>query len=62
MEYSIETYDLLLVDGADKTCNTVLSPTNGLAFKRERRKLYLIFHDNQILYVGEANTSIKTRL
>lgn len=61
MEYIIEKYALKLIDFEDNTCKTELNPKKGLAFLNERRKLYLVNHDVKILYVGEANTSIKTR-
>lgn len=61
MEYIFEKYDLKLIDKDDNTCKTNLSPTMGAALIKERRKLYFIYYDKDILYVGEANTSIKTR-
>jgi hypothetical protein len=61
MEYTIEKYDLKLIDNEDNTCKVTLLPNNGAALIKERRKLYIIHFENVFLYVGEANTSIKTR-
>ena len=61
MEYTFEKYDLKLIDAEDNSCKTELSPKNGTALLKERRKLYIIHSENEFLYVGEANTSIKTR-
>ena len=61
MEYTFEKYDLKLIDAGDNSCKTELSPKNGTALLKERRKLYIIHFENEYLYVGEANTSIKTR-
>ena len=61
MEYTIEKYDLKLIDENDNTCKTVLSPNIGIALLKERCKLYVVSYSNQVLYIGEANTSIKTR-
>lgn len=61
MEYIIEHYDLNLIDCEDNSCKTLISPKNGQALLKERRKLYIIHYKGEILYVGEANNSIKTR-
>jgi hypothetical protein len=61
MEYTFETYDLQLIDAVDNTCKTIIFPTTGYALQKERRKLYIVYHGNEVLYVGEAHTSIKTR-
>ncbi len=61
MDYTLEKYDLKLIDGENNTCKIVLFPQEGKAFLKERRKLYLVYHETDILYVGEAHTSIKTR-
>jgi hypothetical protein len=61
MEYTFEKYDLKLIDAEDNSCKAELSPKNGNALLKERRKLYIIHSENEFLYVGEANTSIKTR-
>ena len=61
MEYIIEKYDLKLIDSADNICKTALFPKKGAALLKDRRKLYVVYHEKQVLYVGEANTSIKTR-
>lgn len=61
MEYQIETYQLQLVDNENATCNIRILPNTGIALLKERRKLYIISNGAEILYVGEANTSIKVR-
>ncbi len=61
MELIFETYKATLVDNKDYTCKVRISPNKGEALKAERRKLYVIYCGDQILYIGEANTSIKTR-
>jgi hypothetical protein len=61
MEYKLEQYNLKLIDAEDNSCKAELSPKNGNALLKERRKLYIIRSENEVLYVGEANTSIKTR-
>ena len=61
MQLIFETYKVTLVDNKDNTCKVRISPNKGEALKAERRKLYVISCGDQILYIGEANTSIKTR-
>lgn len=61
MNYTIEKYNLKLLDNEDNTCKTELSPKKGAALLKERRKLYIVYLDEEVLYVGEAHTSIKTR-
>jgi hypothetical protein len=61
MEYIIEKYYLKLIDEENYSCKTELFPQEGLAFLNERRKLYVVYHGSEVLYVGEAHTSIKTR-
>lgn len=61
MKYEFEKYDLKIIDAEDNTCKTVLSPNTGVALLKERRKLYIVYHEKEALYVGETNTSIKTR-
>lgn len=43
------------------TCSIQFSENVGLAFQKERRKIYLVSNGTEILYVGEAHTSIKER-
>ncbi|MGL2967401.1 hypothetical protein [Flavobacterium sp. XGLA_31] len=61
MKYIFETYHLNILDAENAGCKTILSPSTGAALQKERRKLYIVYHNNELLYVGEANTSIKTR-
>lgn len=60
-KYVFEKYDFKIIDKSDKTCRIEFHLSNGEAFKEERRKLYIIKSKTEILYVGEANCSIKTR-
>jgi hypothetical protein len=60
-KYILETYKFEIIDCNDKTCKIKLEENDGLAFNKEKRKLYVIHDGNLILYVGEANCSIKVR-
>jgi hypothetical protein len=57
----IEKYNLLIIDKNDSTCSVKLVPKVGNALIKERRKLYIISNKTEVLYVGEANTSILKR-
>lgn len=63
--YHIEKYSMQINDKADGTCSITLKPVNAdannLALKKERRKIYIITSINEVLYIGEANTSMKNR-
>lgn len=62
MKYKFEEYLLKLNDAVDDdTCRLALSPSTGLALLKERRKLYVVHIENEIIYVGEAHTSLKKR-
>jgi hypothetical protein len=61
MEVLFETFNLNITDNDDLTCSIKLEPNKGEALLKERRKLYVVYYGNEILYVGEANTSIKKR-
>ncbi len=61
MDITIEKYDLKLIDFESNTCKIELNPQKGIALLKERRKLYIVYNDREVLYVGEAHTSIKTR-
>lgn len=63
MEYVLEEYFLNLIDAEDNSCKIQLLPkiNYGKAFLKERRKLYIIHYNDEILYIGESNSSIKTR-
>lgn len=61
MDLITEIYKLKLIDSEDATCNIKILPNIGKAHLPERRKLYVIIDGNEVLYVGEASTSIKTR-
>ena len=62
ISFITEKYRLKIKD--NEKCTIELLPEEDLkvdALKQERRKLYIVHNGNEILYVGEANTSIKTR-
>ncbi len=63
--YHLEKYIMQINDKVDGTCSLTLEPViadaNNLAIKKERRKIYIISSKKAVLYVGEANTSMKTR-
>lgn len=61
MKYIFEKYNLSLLDYDDNSSKTQLYPKHGKALLKERRKLYIIHYNNEILYIGEAHNSIKTR-
>jgi hypothetical protein len=66
IKYLLEKYTLQIHDKADGTCSLSLKSaeekSESYALKKERRKIYLISSLRKILYVGEADTSMKTRL
>lgn len=63
--YTLEKYKILIQDNPDdKSCRIIWidgENTRDLAFKKERRKIYIVTFKNEIYYVGEANTSMKIR-
>lgn len=61
MNIEFEKYNLKITDNLDFTCSVSIHPKIGLALKHERRKLYIIYSNKSILYVGEANSSILKR-
>jgi len=61
MEIIFETYLLKIKDNDNLSCSVNLEPNSGLGLLKERRKLYIVYHEKEILYVGETNTSIKKR-
>lgn len=62
MELIFETYKITLQDNNEHdTCSVRISPNEGEALKAERRKLYIISTNADILYIGEAHTSILKR-
>lgn len=63
MEYTTEKYTIKLIDAEDNSCRIELFANNEHknALLKERRKIYIIHSQTEILYVGEANSSIKIR-
>ena len=60
-KYIFENHELNIIDSPNKICRICIDLVEGEAFKKERRKLYIIQSETGILYVGEANCSIKVR-
>lgn len=56
-----EHYQLTLFDRPNETVSVHLNEKGGKALQKERRKLYIVYHQKQIFYVGEANSSILIR-
>lgn len=61
MNIEFEKYSLSIKDNLDLTCSVSIHPKIGLALSQERRKLYVIYSKDEIIYVGEAKTSILKR-
>jgi hypothetical protein len=60
--YNFEIYDLQIIDFKDKTCRIKLKIIQEKqALVKDRRKLYIIQNGQEVLYIGEANCSIKVR-
>jgi len=59
--YILESYKFEIIDSKDRSCKIKFEENEGLAFNKEKRKLYVIHNKNLVLYVGEANCSIKVR-
>ena len=58
---NFEHYQLTLLDHPNETVSVRLNEKGGKALQKERRKLYIVYHEKEIFYVGEANSSILTR-
>lgn len=60
---TFEKYEMLIHQNASTGITSfLLNPFfSSEALKVERRKIYIVKEGSQYLYVGEANTSIKTR-
>ncbi|MDR6966120.1 hypothetical protein J2X31_000113 [Flavobacterium arsenatis] len=56
-----ENYQLTILDQLENTAFIRLSPIIGEALKRERRKVYIVHSNQEILYVGEAGSSVLKR-
>ncbi len=59
-----ENYRLDILDIENGKCSTKLTPIDNNkseALKKSRRKIYIVSNGETILYVGETNTSMKTR-
>ena len=60
-KYIFESHRFEIIDCKDNTCKIKFNEETGEAFKKDRRKIYIIQNAQSILYVGEANCSIKER-
>ncbi len=57
----IENHTIQLKYNKDNTCKIKFHQEKGIAFKKERRKIYIVHTEDIILYIGEANSTIKAR-
>lgn len=65
IDYKFEKYKLNIEDKEENTSFVKLEllEGNGIALTdEERRKVYIVHSDKEVLYVGEAHTSMKTRM
>ena len=63
-EYILEHYTLTIDDKADGKSTFIFIPVDSVktkALEKEGRKIYIIKSKKEVLYIGEADTSIKTR-
>jgi hypothetical protein len=59
-----ETYQLEINDTQNNKCSISLNPKDNSkieALEKKGRKIYIVCDGETVLYIGEANTSIKTR-
>lgn len=59
--FHIENIEFEIIDCDDSKCRIKFDINEGAAFSKERRKIYIIHDNEEVLYVGEANCSIKER-
>jgi len=60
--YAIEKFELTIPANLGGSISFTLKSIQGYeSLKAERRKIYIVKDEEEFLYVGEANTSIKTR-
>lgn len=65
IDYKFEKYKLNIEDKEENTSFVKLKllESNGIALTdEERRKVYIVHSDKEVLYVGEAHTSMKLRM
>lgn len=65
IDYKFEKYKLNIEDKEENTSFVKLKllEGNGIALTdEERRKVYIVHSDKEVLYVGEAHTSMKMRM
>lgn len=61
VKYFVESHDFKIIDCPGNICQIKFCSTEGKAFEKARRKLYIIQSEIEVLYIGESNCSIKTR-
>lgn len=61
MAYNHQSIPFQINYSESGTCTIQFAENEGIAFQKERRKIYLVANGTEILYVGEAHTSIKER-
>ncbi len=62
LEFSLEEYNLKYISETVSFKLVSLNEAKKSALNEERRKVYVVKNQNDFLYVGEANTSMTTRL
>lgn len=61
MTYNHQSIPFQINYSESGTCTIQFAENVGIAFQKERRKIYLVANGTEILYVGEAHKSIKKR-
>jgi len=61
LNYHFESHSFRIIDSDDGSSRALFDNNEGRAFIAERRKLYIIQDDKEILYIGEAHSSINVR-
>lgn len=61
MTYNSQSIPFQINYSESGTCTIQFAENVGIAFQKERRKIYLVANGTEILYVGEAHKSIKKR-
>lgn len=49
------------IQSEGNNCSIQFENKEGFAFNKERRKIYIVCNGQDILYIGEANSSLKRR-
>ena len=60
--YKLDIKDFRKEDKSQSKIDLLLQTGKGEAMGEHRRKIYLVYGDKTVLYVGETDTSIKVRM